>query len=115
MNVLIYNENKDKLLSLNIDVIKRLEGCYSAEELSEKFSGLYFDNVILDITSLKEYYNFDNLQKFANKMKIDSVIILLNEVDSNIDVNVLRNKLISLGFNKITSNINDIEIIVNNS
>lgn len=49
MNVLIYNENKDKLLSLNIDV------------------------------------------------------------------NVLRNKLISLGFNKITSNINDIEIIVNNS
>lgn len=77
MNVIISNKNQGLLRSLDIDVIKSINGEFTAEEISEMFSNFFFNRMFLDITAIKDYTNISNIQKLSMNLDMDKVILLL--------------------------------------
>ena len=55
MNVIISNKYRQQLNSLEIDVSKKLEGEYEVDEILSQFSNYFYNKMIIDITSIKDY------------------------------------------------------------
>lgn len=111
MNVMIYNKYKDLMLGLNIDVMKSMEGVFNVDEIIDTFSNFYYDKMILDITSIRDYQNFDNLQKLAMNINMENVILLLdNNPESETESYI--SKLISLGIYNFTRSADGIKYLL---
>lgn len=66
MNVIIANKYQSMLDSLNIDVIKRLNGQFDVDDIINQFQNFFFQRMILDITALKNYKDIKTLQKLVH-------------------------------------------------
>ena len=95
MNVIVSNKNQGLLNSLDIDVIKSINGEFTADEIIGTFSNFFFNRMFLDITAVKDYMDISNIQKLSMGLDIDKVILLL---DNNLMSNTnYISKLISIG------------------
>lgn len=95
MNVIVANKNEGLLNSLDIDVIKSINGEFEAEEIIQTFSNFFFNKMFLDITAIKNYKDITNIQKLSMNLEVDKVIFLLdNELMND---NLFLSKLISMG------------------
>ena len=95
MNVIVSNKNEGLLNSLDIDVIKSINGEFGADEIIQTFSNFFFNRMFLDITAIKNYRDISNIQKLSMSLEMDKVIFLL---DSNLmNDNIFLSKLISMG------------------
>lgn len=103
MNVVTANENKSILDRLDIDIIKRIDGQYELRELLSKFVNLYFNKMIIDITSIQDYKNIEVIKQLAQSVDPSRVILLLNN-DPVVNSNVFLSQLINLGFYNFTRN-----------
>ena len=63
MNVIIANRYQTMLQSLNIDVIKMLNGEFEVSEIVSSFQNFYFQRMILDVTAIKGYKDIKTIQK----------------------------------------------------
>lgn len=104
MNVILMNERKE-LSNLNIDVIKSIEGEYSVEELIGMFTNFFFNKMILDITSIKDYTDYSKLKILFENIDSNKVIVYLNDVVNNKEY---ISNLITLGVYNFTLNYNEI-------
>lgn len=113
MNVIISNKARDMLVNLEIDVIKTLNGEYEAEELASMFSNFFFNKMILDITSIKNYQDIRNIQKLSISLDMDKVILVLdNAPESN--SSLFLSKLVSMGIYNFATNLDSIMYLYNN-
>ncbi len=78
MNVIIVNKYRDALVNLDIDIIKKLDGEFTVEEIVKTFQSFYFNKMILDITALKNYKNIKTLQELSLSLDMDKLILLLD-------------------------------------
>lgn len=102
MNVIVSNKNQGLLNNLDIDVIKSVNGEFTADEIISTFSNFFFNRMFLDITALKDYTNISNIQKLSINLDMDKVIFLLdNKLMS--DTSFLS-KLISMGIYNFANN-----------
>ena len=95
MNVIVSNKNEGLLNSLDIDVIKTINGEFEADEIIQTFSNFFFNRMFLDITAIKDYTNVANIQKLSMSLDIEKVIFLLDGMLMN--DNIFLSKLISMG------------------
>ena len=95
MNVIVGNKNEGLLNSLDIDVIKSINGEYSVDQIIQIFSNFFFNRMFLDITAIKDYTNIANIQKLSINLDIDKVIFLLDT--SLMNNHLFLSKLISMG------------------
>lgn len=95
MNVIVSNKNQGLLSSLDIDVIKSINGQFTADEIISTFSNFFFNRMFLDITAIKDYYDISNIQKLSMGLEMDKVILLLE--NSLMNDNNYLSKLISMG------------------
>lgn len=65
MNVIVSNKYQNMLATLDIDVIKSINGEYEVEELANIFTNFYFNKMIIDITAIKGYQNIKTIQKLS--------------------------------------------------
>ena len=65
MNVIVANKYKDMLSNLDIEVIKRIDGVFSADEIIHTFQNFFFNKMILDITAIENYQDIKNLPSTA--------------------------------------------------
>ena len=113
MNVIIANKYQSMLDSLNIDVIKRLNGQFEVDDIITQFQNFFFQRMILDITALKNYKDIKTLQKLSISLDMDKIIILLDDtVEGSSDE--FLSKLISMGIYNFTKNIHGIMYLYNN-
>lgn len=113
MNVIIANKYQSMLDSLNIDVIKRLNGQFDVDDIISQFQNFFFQRMILDITALKNYKDIKTLQKLSISLDMDKIIILLDDtVEGSSDE--FLSKLISMGIYNFTKNIDGIMYLYNN-
>ena len=113
MNVIIANKYQTMLDSLNIDVIKRLNGQFDVDDIINQFQNFFFQRMILDITALKNYKDIKTLQKLSISLDMDKIIILLDDtVEGSSDE--FLSKLISMGIYNFTKNIDGIMYLYNN-
>ena len=102
MNVIVSNKNQNLLNSLDVDVIKSINGEFTVDEIIGTFSNFFFNRMFLDITAIKNYMDASNIQKLSMNLEMDKVILLL---DNNLmaDNNYLS-KLISMGIYNFANN-----------
>ena len=113
MNVIISNKYEPMLQTLEIDVIKRLNGVYEADEIISQFQNFFFQRIILDITAIKDYKDITNLQKLSISLDMDKVILLLDDDEASSSPDYLS-KLISMGIYNFTKNAEGIMYLYNN-
>ncbi len=113
MNVIIANRYSAMLQNLNIDIIKRMDGEFSVDEIISTFQNFYFQRMILDITALKNYKDIKTLQKLSISLDMDKVILLLDDSEESSSTSYLS-KLISMGIYNFTKNIEGIMYLYNN-
>ncbi len=112
MNVIIANKYKDELSSLDIDVIKRLDGEFDIETITDTFANFYFNRMILDITALKDSFNIATIQRLSAALDATKIILLLSD-DPRFN-NAYLSKLISLGIYNFTQDINGVAYLMEN-
>lgn len=112
MNVVIANRNKAILDQLNIDIIKKLEGEFDADDIVENFKNFFYQKMILDITAIKGYKDIRNLQKLSVSLDTDKIIILLDDSVETSDPSYLS-KLISIGIYNFTKNLDGVMYLYN--
>lgn len=113
MNVIISNQKKELLDTLNIDVIKSVSGQFSVEQIIEMFKNFYYQRMILDITAIKDYSDIKTLQRLSISLDMEKVILLLDESEESSTPGYLS-KLISMGIYNFTRNIEGIIYLYNN-
>lgn len=112
MNVIISNKKSQMLENLNIEVIKEMEGQFDVDEIIETFKNIFFQRMILDITSLKNYTDIKTVQKLSLALDMSKVILVLDE-ESNTVTPEYMSKLISLGIYNFTTNLEGIMYLYN--
>ena len=102
MNVIVSNKQRNLLNSLDVDVIKSINGEFTVDEIIGTFSNFFFNRMFLDITAIREYMNIANIQKLSMSLEMEKVILLLdNSLMSN---NAYLSKLISMGIYNFANN-----------
>lgn len=80
MYIIIKNENSRIINNLTINVSKTLVGDYTREDLNRELSFINYDKAIVDITSIRNYYDDNYLYSFLQFFRCPSdVILLLND------------------------------------
>lgn len=113
MNVVTSNENKEIIDRLDIDIIKRIDGQYELRELLSKFVNLYFNKMIVDITSIKDYKDLNVIASLAKAVDPSRVILLLND-DPEVNSSFYMSNLIKNGFYNFTRNYEGIKFLYSN-
>ena len=112
MNVVTANQNKEIIDRLDIDIIKRIDGEYELRELLGKFVNLYFNKMIIDITSIKNYKDIKIIEELAKVVDPSRVILLLNN-DPELSTPLYMSTLINCGFYNFTRNFEGIKFLYN--
>jgi pyrimidine operon attenuation protein/uracil phosphoribosyltransferase len=113
MNVIVSNKYQSLLNSLEIDVIKSINGEFEVEELINMFSNFFFNKMILDITAIKGYKDIRKLQKLSISLDMGKVILLLDDDDDSTS-SLYLSRLISMGIYNFTRNKEGIMYLYNN-
>ena len=102
MNVIVANKNQNLLNTLDVDIIKSMNGEFTVDEIIGTFSNFFFNRMFLDITAIKDYMDISNIQKLSVGIEMDKVILLLdNTLMAN---NNYLSKLISMGIYNFANN-----------
>lgn len=114
MNVIVANERAEELNNLDIEIIKSLNGEYQINTLIDTFKYFYYNKLIIDITSIKDYMNFSNLQLLSTNIDPNKIILLLPDSKECSNKNFLE-RLISIGIYNFTNNINGVKYLVSHT
>ncbi len=113
MNVIVSNKYQNMLATLDIDVIKSINGVYTPEDLVSLFTNFYFNKMILDITAIKDYQDIKNIQTLSVNFDMSKVIILLDDSEK-VNSAAYLSQLVSMGIYNFTRNINAVKFLIDN-
>ena len=113
MNVIVSNKYQNMLATLDIDVIKSINGEFEAEELASIFTNFYFNKMIIDITAIKGYQNIKNIQKLSVNFDPSKLILLLDD-SAMVNSGSYLSGLVSMGIYNFTRNINAVKFLIDN-
>ncbi len=103
MNVIVSNKHQVMLESLDLEIIKSVNGQFEVEELVDMFKNFFFQRMILDITAIKDYKNIRNMQKLSISLDMDKIILVLDDSHDPSEQDFLS-QLISMGIYNFTKN-----------
>ena len=76
MNVILSNKNSFIINSINVDIIKKLDGEYSIDEIISTFKNFYFQRMIIDIMKLFQqdyFYSSAHGKKITSQTSVDKI------------------------------------------
>ena len=103
MNVIVTNEQQQKLAVLDVDIIKNIQGNYTAFEIVEMFKDFFCEKIILDVTSIKDYNNIQAYQVLAKGLGPEKLVLFLPE-GTNLCTPQFLAPLVTLGIYNFTTN-----------
>ena len=113
MNVIVSNKYTDVLKTLDVEIIKSLEGQHDIDEIISTFDNFFFAKMILDVTAIKDYKNISNLQKLSISMDMDKIILLLDDSPET-STPAFVSQLVSMGIYNFTRNTEGIMYLLSN-
>lgn len=113
MNVIVSNKYQNMLATLDVDVIKNINGEFEVEELVNIFTNFFFNKMIIDITAIKGYQNIKNIQKLSVNFDMSKIILLLDD-SAMVNSGSYLSQLVSMGIYNFTRNINAVKFLINN-
>lgn len=112
MNVIVSNKKQQMLQSLNIEIIKELNGEFEVDDLVNNFRNFFFQRMILDITALKDYKDIKTIQKLSVSLDMNKIILVLDENSNTVSPEYMS-QLISLGIYNFTTTLEGIMYLYN--
>ena len=112
MNVIVSNKKQKMLQSLNIEIIKELNGEFEVDDLVNNFRNFFFQRMILDITALKDYKDIKTIQKLSVSLNMNKIILVLDENSNTVSPEYMS-QLISLGIYNFTTTLEGIMYLYN--
>lgn len=113
MNVIVSNRYAAMLGSLNIDLIKSINGEFDVDNLIAQFENFFFNKMILDITSIKNYQDITQIQRLSFGMDMSKVILLLDD-SPQVNSPQYLSELVSMGIYNFTRNIDAVIYLIDN-
>ena len=113
MNVIVSNLNADKILNLDVDIIKKISGEFTAEEIVQSFSNFFFNRMFLDITAVQDYLDISNIKKLSIGLDVSKIILLLNN-DPLVNSDNYISGLISIGIYNFARTEDELKYLYNN-
>lgn len=113
MNVIISNKYQSLLATLDIDIIKSLNGVFEVDEIVANFSNFYYNKMILDITAIKDYQNIATIQELSVNMDMSKIILLLDDSEI-VNSPKFLSQLVSMGIYNFTRNIDAVRFLIDN-
>lgn len=111
MNVIIANKYRDALSNLDVEVIKKLEGEFTVDEIINTFQNFFFQKMILDVTALKNYKDIKTLQQLSLSLDVEKLVLLLDGSPETSDPEYLSD-LISMGIYNFTMNVDGVKWLI---
>lgn len=113
LNVIIANLNSAIIGNSNILAIKTLNGEFSKEDIINELNSLFYNKVIIDITAIKNYYDYNYLFDFLSFFPKEKIILFLsnNELSNSKE---FISKLVESGYYNFTKNIEGVNYLINN-
>lgn len=110
MNVIVSNLNRDVFSKLDVDVLKAINGEFSADEIVKSFSNFFFNRMFLDITAIQNYTDIENIRKISMGLDVSKVILLLND-NEIVNSGMYISRLINMGIYNFAKNIEEVEYL----
>lgn len=117
MNVIVSNKYRNELRNIGIDISGVLEGSFTSEQIINAFSNYYYERIILDITSIQNYNNFqhllDELKKIFSILDVDKTILFIENIPEFNNA-IAINNLLNLKIYNYAFELNDVIELYNN-
>ena len=113
MNVIVSNKYQSLLATLDVDIIKSINGEFEVEDLVNQFTNFYYNKMVLDITALKNYQDISTIQNLSVSMDVSNIIILLDDSEV-VNSPKYLSSLISMGIYNFSRNIDAIKFLISN-
>ena len=113
MNVIVSNLNRNVFANLDVDIIKSINGEFSADEIVQTFSTFFFNRMFLDITAIEQYKNVNNLKKISMGLDVSKIILYLSD-DAVVNSESYISSLINMGFYNFAKNESEIKYLYDN-
>ena len=115
MNVIVSNKYQSLLGTLNIDVIKTINGEFTVQDLVNQFGNdkFFYSKMIIDITAIKNYENINIMRELSLNFNMQDVILLLDDSPVVNSANFLS-QLVSYGIYNFTRSVDAITFLMQN-
>jgi len=113
MNVIVSNKYQTLLGTLNIDVIKTINGEFSVQDLVNQFSNFFYNKMVIDITAIKNYENVNVMRELSMNFEMDKIILLLND-STTVNSAMYLSQLVSVGIYNFTKSVDAIPFLLEN-
>jgi len=111
MNVIVSNKYQTLLGTLNIDVIKTINGEFSVQDLVNQFSNFFYNKMIIDITAIKNYENVNVMRELSMNFEMDKIIILLDD-SPQVNSSMYLSQLVSVGIYNFTRSVDAVPFLL---
>lgn len=113
MNVIVSNKYQAMLATLDVDLIKSVNGEFTPSELASQFTNFFYNKMILDITAIKDYQSITTIQELSVCFDMNKVILLLDDSEA-VNAPIYLSQLVSMGIYNFTRNIDAIKFLIDN-
>ena len=113
MNVIVSNKYQTLLGTLNIEVIKTINGEFSVQDLVNQFSNFFYNKMIIDITAIKNYENVNIMRELSMNFDMDKIILLLDD-SPKVNTAMYLSQLVSVGIYNFTRSVDAISFLIDN-
>lgn len=103
MIIIISNQLQQELVGFTTGVIDSVNGIYEANTIVDTYKNKEFDRIIIDITAINNYQDYQTFKILAEGLGPDRIILLLPQNDPLFTPNYLA-RLISYGIYNFTTN-----------
>lgn len=100
MNIIVANKNSSILNSLDIDIIKSLNGEFSIAEIVQLFSNFFFEKIIIDITAIKDIEDQSQLSYLTAHIEPNKIILYDNIQDEQLIYMLQTNGIYNIAHSK---------------
>lgn len=111
MNVIVSNKYQTLLGSLNIDVIKTINGEFTVQDLVNQFSNFFFNKIIIDVTAIRNYEDVNVMRELSMNFEMNKIILLLDDSPRVNSSNYLSS-LVSAGIYNFTRSVDAIPFLI---
>ena len=113
MNVIVANKNQALLGTLDIDLIKSINGEFEPSELASQFSNFFFNKMVLDITAIKDYKSIAVIQELSVCMDMSKIVLLLDDSEM-VNSPTYLSQLVSMGIYNFTRSVDAVKFLIDN-
>jgi len=113
MNVIVANKFQALLGTLDIDLIKSINGEFEPSELASQFSNFFFNKMILDITAISNYKDISVIQELSVCMDMSKIILLLDDSEV-VNSPTYLSQLVSMGIYNFTRSVDAVKFLIDN-